>query len=100
MKNKPLTFTSVLVGIFIFTMGVAFCEFFPDGVIGKPAEEKVHQKHEYVKKNNAEQYLREYQVQVTDTVLALYDRDRLVGEVNLSPTENATLNKLIEIDNE
>lgn len=100
MKNKPLTFTSILVGIFIFTMGVAFCTFFPDGIIGKPAEEKAHHKHEKATNNYSEQYLRAYQVSIIDTTLVLYDRDRYVGEVSLSPTENATLNKLIEIDNE
>jgi hypothetical protein len=94
MNNGPLKLTSVLLGIFIFTMGVAFVTFFPDGIIGKPVQ------HKEQKKDSAEKYLRAYQVALTDSVLSLYDRDRLVGEVILSPTENASLNELIEIDNQ
>lgn len=96
MGNKKLTFGAVLIGVLIFSSAVTILTIFP------PENERVVREKEkvYVTNHETEKLLRAYQIQLIDSTLVLYDRYRYVGEVNLSKTENASLDSLILSDNE
>lgn len=96
MEHKKLTFGAILLGVLIFGLAVTILTIFPPKSEDKPKEkEKI-----YIMNPASNELLRSYQIQIIDSTLVLYDKYRLVGEVNLSKTENASLDSLIYLDNE